>query len=164
MHRRSSHRFLANRWLVHNWFMDLDNPSETIVYHFLIRGMTSIDHRVRFPMVSALVYMVTHLTRPTVTYDLRLSSSHNLIKLLYYVISQPWKNIEFVIKLPMVLTYEWDCKLIIYLLWIGLLLMEVSNNRYSQLRYHDISWDWDRIFPWVILRKCVYGNYGNSSF
>ena len=69
--------------------MDLGNPSETVVYHFLIRGMTSIDHQDEFPMVSALVYMVTHLTRLIVTYDLRLSSSHNLIKLLYYVISQP---------------------------------------------------------------------------
>ena len=40
-------------------------------------------------MVSALVCMVTHWTKPTVSYDLRLSSSHDLNKLLYYVVSQP---------------------------------------------------------------------------
>ena len=34
---------------------------------------------------------------PTVSHDLRLSSSHD--KLLHCVISQPWENIEFVLKL-----------------------------------------------------------------
>ena len=51
--------FLANRWLVHSQFMGLNNPLEVVMHH-------------RFPMVSALVCMVTHWTGPTVSYDLRL--------------------------------------------------------------------------------------------
>ena len=35
------------------------------------------------------VCMVTHWTRPMVSHDLRLSSSHDLTKLLHCVVSQP---------------------------------------------------------------------------
>ena len=38
--------------------MDLGNLVETIVHHLLIRGMTYLGHWDRFPMVSALVYMM----------------------------------------------------------------------------------------------------------
>ena len=51
----SSHVFLAKWWVVHSRFMDLGNPSETITYHFLIRGMTCLGHWDGFHMVSALV-------------------------------------------------------------------------------------------------------------
>ena len=67
----------------------------------------------------ALVCMVTHWTRPIVSHNLILSSSHDLTKLFHYVVSQPWENIEFVLKLLVALTYKWDRKLIIYSLWIG---------------------------------------------
>ena len=64
--------FLANRLLVHNQFMGLGNPLEVVVHHLLIGGMVSLGYRDGFPMVSALVCMVTHWTGPTVSYDLRL--------------------------------------------------------------------------------------------
>ena len=127
-----SHGFLVNRWCVHNQFVDLSKPLEVVVHHLLIGGMTGLDYQDGFPMVSALVCMVTYLTRSTVSHDLRLSSSHDLTKLFHCVVSQPWKNIDLVLKLVMILTYGWDHKLFIYSLWIGSLLMEVDSNRYSQ--------------------------------
>ena len=94
----SSHGFLANRWLVHNQFMGLGNPLEVVVYYLLIGGMIGLGYRDMFLMLSALVCMVTYLTRSTVSHDLRLSSSHDLTKLLLCVISQPWVNIKLVLK------------------------------------------------------------------
>ena len=126
------HGFLVNRWLVHDRFMDLGNPLVVVMHYLLIEGMTSLSYRDGFPMVSVLVCMVTYRTRLVVSHDLRLSSNHDLTKMLHCVISQPWEKIEFVLKLPMTLTYEWDCKLIIYSLWIGSLLMEIDSNMYSQ--------------------------------
>ena len=76
-----SYGFLTNRWLVHNRFIDLSNPLEVIVHHLLIGGMTGLGYRDKFLMVSALVCMVTHWTRPIVSYDLRLSNSHDITKL-----------------------------------------------------------------------------------
>ena len=124
--------FLANRWFGHNRFMGLGNPLEVVVHHFSIRRMVGLSYRDEFSIVSALVCMVTHWTGHTMSHDLRLSSSHDLTKLLHCVVSQPWENIEFVLKLLMTLTYGWNRKLIIYSLWIGSLLMEVNNNRYCQ--------------------------------
>ena len=69
-----SHEFLANRWLIHNWFMGFSNPLEVIVHHLLIGMMASLSYWDRFPMVSALVCMVTHWTKPMVSHDLKLSS------------------------------------------------------------------------------------------
>ena len=40
--------------------MDLGNPVEIVVYNLLIRGMTYLGHQDDFPMVRALVWMVTH--------------------------------------------------------------------------------------------------------
>ena len=76
-----SHGFLTNKWLVHNHFMGLGNPLEVIVHHLLIGGMIGLGYRDRFPMVSALVCMVTHWIRPMMSHDLRLSSSHDFTKL-----------------------------------------------------------------------------------
>ena len=47
----------------------------------LIRGYSvpPPNWRDEFPMVSTLVYVVTHWTRPTVSHDWRLSSSHVMI-------------------------------------------------------------------------------------
>ena len=111
--------------------MDLGNPFEIIVHHLLIRGMGGLGHRDGVPMVIALG-VVTHWTWPKVSHDIRLLSSHDFTKLLYCIVSQPWENIEFVQKLVVALTYKWDRKLIIYSLWIASLLVEASNNRYSQ--------------------------------
>ena len=108
------------------------------------------------------VCMVTHWIGPTVGHNLRQSSSHDLNKLFHCVVSQPWENIELVLKLAMTLTYGWYHKLIIYSLWIGPLLMEAGSN-YSQLRHYDISSDWNSVSHWVILRRYVHGNYGHSS-
>ena len=127
-----SHEFLANRWPVYNQFMGIGNLLKVVVYHLLIGRMADLDYRDEFSMVSALICMVTHWTGPMVSHDLRLSSSHDLSKFLYCVVSQPWENIEFVLKLTTTLTYKWDHKPIIYSLWIGSLLMEADSNRYSQ--------------------------------
>ena len=100
-----SHGFLENRWLVHNWFIDLGNPLEVIVHHLLIGGMTGLGYWDGFPIMSALMCMLTHWTWPMVSYDLRLSSSHDSTKLFHCIVSQPWDNIEFVLKLAVALTY-----------------------------------------------------------
>ena len=69
--------------------MGLGNPLEVVVQHLLIGRITSLGHRDGFPIVSALVCILTHWIRPMVSHDLRLSSSHDLTKLLHYVVSQP---------------------------------------------------------------------------
>ena len=151
----TNHGFVANRWLVHNRFTGLGNPLEVVGHHLLIGGMTGLDYWNEFPMVSALVYIVIHWIVPMV--------SHDFIKLLHCVISQSWENIELVLKLAVTLTYGWDCKLVIYSLWIRSLLMEANSNRYSLQRHHDISWDWDSASSWTILRRYVHRNYGHDS-
>ena len=88
-----SHRFLPNRCLGHNRFMGLDNPLEVVVHHLLIGGMVGLSYRDGLPMVSALVYIVTHWMRPTVNHDFRLSSSHDLTKLLHFL------NLERILSL-----------------------------------------------------------------
>ena len=85
--------------------MCLGNPLEVVVHHLLIGGMVGLSYQDEFPIVSALMCMVTHWTRPTVNHDLRLSSSHDLTKLLHCVISQPSENIKLLLKLAMALTY-----------------------------------------------------------
>ena len=40
--------------------MGLDNPLEIVVHHLLIGGIVGLSYRDELPMVSALVYMVTH--------------------------------------------------------------------------------------------------------
>ena len=127
-----NHRFLANRWLVHNWFVGLSNSLEVIVHHLLIRGMVGIGYQDKFPIVRAPVSIVTHWTGSTMSHDLRLSSSYDFTKLLHCIVSQPLENIEFVLKLVVTLTYGWDWKLIIYSLWIESLLVKVGSKRYSQ--------------------------------
>ena len=69
--------------------MGLGNPLEVVVHHLLIGGMVSLGYRDECPMVSALVYMVAHWIRPILSYDLRLSSSHDSTKLLHCIVSQP---------------------------------------------------------------------------
>ena len=69
--------------------MDLGNPLEVVVHHLLIGGMTGLSYQNEFPMVSALVCMVTHWIGPTMSHDLRLSSSHDFTKLLHCVVSKP---------------------------------------------------------------------------
>ena len=56
-----NHGFLANRWLVYNWFMGLGNPLEVVVHYLLIGRMTGLGYPNRFPMVSALVCVWLHI-------------------------------------------------------------------------------------------------------
>ena len=74
--KNSNHRFLTNRLFVHNQFMGLSNPLKAIMPLPPIGGMVSLSHWDKFPMVSALACMVTHLTRPTMSYDRKLLNSH----------------------------------------------------------------------------------------
>ena len=67
--------------------MGLGNPLEVVVYHLLSEGMTGLSYWNGFPIVSALMCMVTHWTRPMVSHDLRLSSRHDLTKLFHCVVS-----------------------------------------------------------------------------
>ena len=69
--------------------MDLGNPLEVVMHHLLIGGMSGFGCQDGFPIVSALVCMVKHWTIPMVSHDLRLSSSHDFIKMLHCVVSQP---------------------------------------------------------------------------
>ena len=96
-----SYGFLANRWLVHNRFIGLGNPLEVVMHHLLIGGMTGLGY---WDGVSTLVCMVAHWTWPMLSYDLRLSRSHDSTKLLHCVVSQPWENTELVLKLAVALT------------------------------------------------------------
>ena len=61
--------------------MGLGNPLEVVVHYLLIGGMTNLGYRNGFPMVSALVCIVTYWIGPTV--------SHDLTKLLHCVVLQP---------------------------------------------------------------------------
>ena len=64
-----------------------------------------------------------------VTHDInyRIVMIHQATKL--HEIS-PWEYIEFMLTSSVVLTYRWDPKVVIYSLYIGLLLMKVSDNKY----------------------------------
>ena len=75
--------------------MGLGIPLEVVVHHLLIRGMAGLGYRDGFPMVSALVCMVTHWTRPMVSHDLRLLLSHDLTKLFHCVVL----NLERILSL-----------------------------------------------------------------
>ena len=122
----------ASRWLFHSQFHRFKQSIRNLVYYLLIERMTGLCHQDVFPIMIVLLCMVTYWIEPMMSHDLRLSSNHDFTKLLHCIISQPWDNIEFVLKLVVILTYAWDCKLIIYSLWIGSLLIKASSNRYSQ--------------------------------
>ena len=49
--------------------MELGNPTNTIVHDLLIGGITYLGHQDDFPMVSALVYMVTYEIKPIVNHN-----------------------------------------------------------------------------------------------
>ena len=94
--------------------MDLHNPFEVILHYLLIRGVVGLGHQDEVLMVSTLVCMITHWIGLMMSHDVRLSGSHNFTKLLYYIISQSWKNTKFMLKLVVTMTYVWDHKVIIY--------------------------------------------------
>ena len=56
--------------------------------YLMIAYYNKLHYRDEFSMVSALVCMVTHWTGLIISYNLRLSSSHDLTKLLHYVVSK----------------------------------------------------------------------------
>ena len=61
----------------------MDLGIKTIVYDLLIGRMTYLDHWDEFPMMSALMCMVTHWIRPIVNHDVKLSSCHDSLN--YYI-------------------------------------------------------------------------------
>ena len=69
--------------------MDLDNTFKVVVYNLLIGRIIVLNHKGETPMVSVLMCMVTHWTRPMVIHGVRLSNSHDFIKLLYCMVFQP---------------------------------------------------------------------------
>ena len=94
--------------------MKLSNSFKAIVHYILIGRMTGLGHRDEIPMVSALVCIVTHWIRLTVSHDIRLSGSNDFTKLLCYIVSQ---DTELVPKLVVALTYGKNPKMIIYFLY-----------------------------------------------
>ena len=60
-----------------------------------------------------------------------LSSNYDFIKLLFYIDSQTRENIKLVLRSLIVLTYGWNLKVVRYSLYIGSLLIKVSDNNYS---------------------------------
>ena len=84
--------------------MDLDNPFKVVVHYLLIERIMSLGHWDEVPMVSALVYMVTHWLGFTMSHDI----GYRVVMTspsCYIVLSQSWENIEFMPKLAMTLTY-----------------------------------------------------------
>ena len=67
----SSHVFFASRLLVHNQFVCLSNPLEVVVHYLPIGGMVGLGHQDGILIVSTLVYIVTHWTRPMIIHDIR---------------------------------------------------------------------------------------------
>ena len=73
----TSHKFLVNRLLVHKQSMGKGN----ILEHLLFGRMIGLGHQDGFPMVSALVCMVTYWIGPTMSHYLRISSRYDITKL-----------------------------------------------------------------------------------
>ena len=69
--------------------MGIGNPLEVVMHHILIGEMVGLGYWDGFPMVSALVCMIAHWIGLIVSYDFRLSSSHESTKLLHCIVSQP---------------------------------------------------------------------------
>ena len=84
--------------------MGLGNPLKDVMRHPLIGRMIDLGYRDGFPIISALVCVVKHWIRPIVSHDLRLSSSHDLTRLLHCIIYQPLENIKLTLKLVVALT------------------------------------------------------------
>ena len=59
--------------------MDLDNLIETVVYYFLIGGITCLDCWDEISIMSALVCMVTHWIRLTMNHEVRLLINISLL-------------------------------------------------------------------------------------
>ena len=73
--------------------MDLVNPVETVVYHLLIEGMVCLSCQDGFPMVSAVVY-VMHTRQDLQWIIMQGYQLSWFTKLLYYMDSQSWEDIE----------------------------------------------------------------------
>ena len=102
-----SHGFLTSRWLVHSRFVGIGNPLKVVKHYLFIREMVGLGHWDDFPMVSALMYMITHWIGPTMNHDIRLSTGHDFTKLFHCVVFQLWENIKLVSKL--VVTFDlWE--------------------------------------------------------
>ena len=97
--------------------MNLNNLVKTIVHHLLISGMTCLNRRDEFPMVSALMYVmhIGHDLRWIMTQDYQLSW---VTKLLYCMESQPWKDIVNQNQ-QKALIYGWYPKVVIYPYGLG---------------------------------------------
>ena len=90
-------------------FVNLGNPLEDVVYYLLIGGMTSLNYQDEFfhgECTSVHGYTLDR-TVPMMSHDIKLSSCQDFTKLLHCVVSQPWENTQFVLKLTMILTYLW---------------------------------------------------------
>ena len=64
-----------------------------VVHHLLIRETDYLGSQDKFPMVSALVYMMH--TRQVMMQAYQMSW---FTKVLYYMDSQPWEDIKFVLN------------------------------------------------------------------
>ena len=56
--------------------------------------MSGLGHQDSVLVVSVLACTITHQTRPTMSHDVRLLDSYEFIKLLYYMVYQPYENYQ----------------------------------------------------------------------
>ena len=93
--------------------------------------MICLGYQDGFLMGNALIYIVTHWIRTLVNHniDYQVVMIHQTTML--YGLSTFEKNIKLVLKSSMTWTHEWDIKVVIYSLRIGLLLIMECGNTYS---------------------------------
>ena len=98
--------------------MDMGNLVETVVHHLLIGWMACLGRWDGFPMVSALVY-VMHTGQDLWWIMMQGYQLSWFTKLLNYMDSQPWENIESVPKSTGGFDLWWDLKMVIYPYGLG---------------------------------------------
>ena len=79
LHGKSKSQVLYKWMTCSHYYVGLDNLLEVVVHYLLIGRMIGLGLQDEFPMVSALVCMITHWRRLMVSHDISLSSSHNFI-------------------------------------------------------------------------------------
>ena len=141
--------------------MNLSNPIENIAHHLLIKRMTCLGYWDEFPMVSVLMYVM--LTEQDLQWTMTQGYQFSwFTKLLYFMDSQPWKDIELVPKSIGGFDLWVDLKVVIYPYGLGhcwwkLVAIGILNR--GTMISHGI----ETVSPWVIQRTCDQEIYGHSN-
>ena len=76
--------------------MGLGNPLEVVVHHLLIGGIAGLGYWDEFPMMSALVCVVTYWTILTMNHDTRISNCYDSRS---YYVAWTLKDLEMTLSL-----------------------------------------------------------------